>query len=129
MTPKHHNKKYHALHKVGVLHGDVEMRHWYRTPSGDINLIDFDRAMIIGEDPDLSLEEFEEEAESEMESVLEVFRDNKREAEERVGSGLQSHRQTTEAVIIGYHEERARDGIPSAALQVCTSPMISRSLS
>ncbi|ODO07193.1 hypothetical protein L198_00772 [Cryptococcus wingfieldii CBS 7118] len=40
--------KYHALHKAGVLHCDVEIRHWFRTPSGDIRLINFDRAKSVG---------------------------------------------------------------------------------
>lgn len=41
---------YRALHAIGVLHRDIEARHWrQKTPGGTIKLIDFDHASF---DPD-----------------------------------------------------------------------------
>ncbi|WVQ85697.1 hypothetical protein IAT38_007863 [Cryptococcus sp. DSM 104549] len=59
-------RHYKAIHRAGILHRDVELRHWLRHPSGGIRIIDFDSAKVINEinadDWDLSL--CEEEAES-----------------------------------------------------------------
>jgi serine/threonine protein kinase len=40
---------YGALHRIGVIHGDVEPRHWLRHPvDGSIRIIDFDMARVVG---------------------------------------------------------------------------------
>ncbi len=38
---------YDSLHEAGVVHNDVESRHWLRHPDGSIRIIDFDSAISI----------------------------------------------------------------------------------
>ncbi|WVQ84885.1 hypothetical protein IAT38_007048 [Cryptococcus sp. DSM 104549] len=44
---------YRAIHNAGIIHRDVECRHWLRHASGGIRIVDFDTALFIDElDPE-----------------------------------------------------------------------------